>query len=82
MPEKGFSIDDLLNPKPRQYQDDFAENPKKSLRRKVSSGIIEARRVLNALELNSPPILLKPVCEYLGAYIVMVDVIEIQLGRF
>jgi Zn-dependent peptidase ImmA (M78 family) len=72
MPKEGFSIDDLLNPKPRQYQDDFAEKP---LRKKTSNGVTEARRILNTLKLNDPPILLEPVCDYLGAYIITVDTI-------
>ncbi len=72
MPKKGFSIDDFLNPKPRQYQDDLKETP---FLRKSSTGVAKANRILNTLKLNDIPILLKPVCEYLGAYIVTVDTI-------
>ncbi len=73
MPKEGFSIDDLLNPKPRQYQDDFIEKP---LREKASNGVTEARRILNTLKFKGPPIPLEPVSEYLGAYIVIVDTIK------
>ncbi len=72
MPKEGFSIDDLLNPKPRQYQDDFVEKP---FRKIASNGVAEARRILNILKLNDPPIPLEPVCEYLGAHIILVDAI-------
>lgn len=62
MPKDGFSIDDLLNPKPRAY------NPEQGSPRyrqsKMNSGRKAARLLLKELKLSSVPIDLEPVCRH------------------
>ncbi len=82
MPEKGFSIEDLLYPKPRKYEDNYPKHP---FRVKSYKAKAEAERILKGLGLNSLPILLEPICEYLGAYVVHIDKIPENpkaAGRF
>ena len=82
MPKKGFSIEDLLYPKPRKYEDNY---PKTPLRIKSRKAKAEAERILKELNLNSLPILLQPICEYLGAYVIQSDRIQDNpnaAGRF
>lgn len=82
MPKKGFSIEDLLYPKPRKYEDNY---PKTPLRIKPRKAKTEAVRILKELNLNSLPIPLKPICEYLGAYVIQSDRIQDNpnaAGRF
>lgn len=74
MPKKGFSIDDLLNQKPRKYQEEYKEKPKPFIN-KVTNGISEARKVLKVLGIDSIPTPLELVCEYYGAYVVEINTI-------
>lgn len=82
MPEKGFSFEDLLYPKPRKYVDNY---PKTPLRIKSRKAKAEAERILKELNLNSLPIPLEPICEYLGACVVYLNRISDNskaAGRF
>lgn len=72
MSKKGFSIDDLINPKPRKYQPETSSAPRYP---KTQIGQLEARRALKALRIETPPIPLNVVCEYYCARIIEVDVI-------
>lgn len=73
MPKPGFSLDDLLHPKPREYQVSYPGerlhrcHPYRQIGRKAA---IKIRRELG---LEIPPIDLEPACKYLAVSIVEVD---------
>lgn len=83
MPKDGFSIDDLLNPKPRAY------NPEQGSPRyrqsKMNSGRKAARLLLKELKLSSVPIDLEPVCRHFMVQIINIEKVPGEpraLGRF
>lgn len=77
MPREGFSIDDLLNPKEREYYPE--SSPTHHAYRKTQTAKIIARKVQKELKMKDIPVILEPVIEYLGVHVI--EVVEIQNNR-
>lgn len=81
MPREGFSIDDLLHPKKREYSSDTS--PTHYAYRNPNNARKVARNILRKLKLNTPPIDLQPVCTFLMANVIQVKAADSGfLGRF
>jgi Zn-dependent peptidase ImmA (M78 family) len=80
MPREGFSIDDLLHPKEREYARETS--PTHYAYRNPNNARKIARDILKKLKITSPPIDLQPVCKFLMANVVLIKASDSPyLGR-
>lgn len=81
MPQEGFSIDDLLHPRKREYA--LETSPTHYAYRNPNNARKMAKEILKKLKVNSPPVDLQPVCTFLMANVVLIKPADSQyLGRF
>lgn len=81
MPREGFSIDDLLNPKKREYNPE--SSPTHYAYKNPNNARKLARDIHKKLKLNKPPIDLQPICTFLLANVTYVKATAAHyLGRF
>ncbi len=80
MPREGFSIDDLLHPKKREYVPE--NSPTHYAYRNPNNARKIAKEILKKLKVTAPPIDLQPICTFLMANVVFIKATDSQyLGR-
>jgi hypothetical protein len=73
MPRQGFSIDDLLHPKSRRYNDENSSSYPTYGSAKHSMGRNAAKKMRKELKLQSVPVCLEPIIDYLMLDVVLID---------
>lgn len=72
MPKQGFSIDDLLHPKSRRYNDEKSSAFPTYGSAKNSMGSNAAKKIRKELKLQSVPVCLDPIIDYLMLEVVLI----------